>query len=107
MEFKNLREENPVDETIAQLKSGNFRKASIKLGQLRGSPEEFMRLFNYLTKDTRLEGAKLKIKAVPAKIACLSCDWRGDPDIKPNDVRCPRCLSEVKILKGHEFQITV
>ena len=107
MELKNLREENPVDAAIEQLKAGNFRKAKIKLGQLRGSPQEFMRLFDYLTKDTKLEGAKLKIKAIPAKIECLSCDWKGDPDIKPNDVRCPRCLSEVKILRGDELQITV
>jgi Zn finger protein HypA/HybF involved in hydrogenase expression len=107
MELKNLREENPVDAAIEQLKSGNYRKAKIKLGQLRGNPEEFMRLFDYLTKGSRLEGANLKIKAVPAKVKCTSCDWKGDPDIKANDVRCPRCLSEVSILQGNEFQISV
>jgi Zn finger protein HypA/HybF involved in hydrogenase expression len=107
MEFKNIREENPVDAAVELLKSGNFRKAGIKLGELRGNPEEFMRLFNYLTKGTQLEGAKLKIKAIPAKVECLSCDWKGDPEIKPNDVRCPRCLSEVKILCGNEFQVIV
>ncbi len=107
MEFKNMREENPVDAAIELLRSGKRRKASIKLGELRGKPQDFMRLFEYLTKGTRLEGTKLKIKSVPAKIECLSCDWKGDPDIKPNDVRCPRCLSEVRITQGDEFQVVL
>ena len=107
MEFSNMREENPVDAVIAVLKSGNYRKAKIKLGQLRGNPKEFMKLFNYLTKDTRLEGADIRIKAVRAKVRCNNCDWRGDPDIQPNRVRCPRCFAPAEILKGREFQIHV
>jgi Zn finger protein HypA/HybF involved in hydrogenase expression len=109
MEFKsgNLREENAVDSAIELIKSGNYKKAKIKLGELRGKPEDFKRLFEYLTKGSSLENVKLKIKGVPAKIECMSCDWKGDPDIQHNNVRCPRCLSDVKILSGHEFQVTV
>jgi len=109
MEFKkeDLREENPVDAAIELLKSGNYKKAKIKLGELRGKPAEFMRLYKYLTKGTKLEDVELKIKWIPAKVECTSCDWRGDPDIQQNNVRCPRCLSEVKILRGNEFQVVV
>lgn len=107
MEFKNIREEQVVDAVIELLKSGNYRKAKIKLGELRGNPKEFMKLFEYLTKNTGLEGAKLHIKGIPARVECLKCDWKGDPDIQPNHVRCPRCFSDVRILSGHEFQVTV
>jgi hydrogenase nickel incorporation protein HypA/HybF len=105
MEFKNLREEQAVDAIIEQLKKGNFRKATIRLGELRGTPQEFMDLFKFLTKNSRLEDADLKIKSIPAKVKCLSCDWKGDPEIKKNEVRCPRCFRDVEILSGHELRI--
>jgi Zn finger protein HypA/HybF involved in hydrogenase expression len=107
MKFENLREEKAVDAVIELLKEGNYKKATVKLGELRGNPADFMRLFKFLTKDTGLEDAKLHIKQVPAKVKCTSCDWRGDPEIQPNNVRCPRCLSKAVILKGNELQVTV
>lgn len=107
MELKYIREEYPVESIIEAMKEGNHKKAKVKLGQLRGNPDEFIKLFNYLTSRGKLDGAKLKIKSVRAKIDCLKCDWKGDPKILPNSVICPRCLSEnIKILKGHEFHMT-
>jgi Zn finger protein HypA/HybF involved in hydrogenase expression len=107
MEFKMRREENPVDALIELLKSGNYRKAKIKLGQLRGRPEDFRNMFEYLTKDTKLEGTRLKIQPVRAKVECNFCDWIGDPEIQPNDIKCPRCRRAVKVLRGDELQIHV
>lgn len=107
MEFEKLREEKAVDTVIELLKEGNYKKAKVKLGELRGKPDDFMRLFGFITKNTRLEDVKLKIKHVPAKVQCTSCDWKGDPDIQPNEVRCPRCLSPVNILRGNELQVVV
>lgn len=107
MEFENLREEKAVDTVIELLKSGDYKKAKVKLGELRGKPDDFKRLYGYLTKDSRLGDVKLKIKPVRAKVRCNACDWKGDPDIRQNGVRCPRCLSPVEILKGNELQISV
>lgn len=107
MEFKNLREEKAVYSFLETLKEGKYKKAALKLGELRGKPEEFRKLFDYLVEESSLKDIKLKIKPVKAKISCLSCDWKGDPEIKANDVQCPRCRSEVQILSGHEFHINV
>lgn len=106
LEFKDIREENAVDTVIGLLKEGKHKKAKIKLGELRGNPEEFIKLFRFITKNTDLENAELKIKSVPARIDCLSCDWKGDPDIRKNDVKCPRCKSGVNVLSGGELQVT-
>ena len=107
MEFKNLTEEKAVENVIGMMKAGKHKKAKVKLGELWGRPDEFMKLFEFLTENTSLQGAKLKIKSVPARVDCLSCDWKGDPEIKDSGVRCPRCLSDVKILSGREFQVVV
>jgi Zn finger protein HypA/HybF involved in hydrogenase expression len=105
MELRDIREEKAVDSFLQTLKEGNYRKATLKLGELRGKPEEFRKLFNYLVKESSLKDVKLKIKPVRAKVKCVSCDWKGDPDIQRNGVRCPRCRSEVEILSGNEFHI--
>ena len=47
----------------------------------------------------------MKINPVKAKVSCNSCDWRGDPDVQPDHVRCPRCLSDVEVLSGNEFEV--
>ena len=107
LERRIIREEHAVDDVISALRSSGKMKASVKLGQLRGSPPEFLNLFKYLTKNTALEGAKLRVRPVRAKVSCTKCDWRGDPDIQPHAVRCPRCLKDVDILKGHELEIKV
>ncbi|UCD03239.1 MAG: hydrogenase maturation nickel metallochaperone HypA [Candidatus Aenigmatarchaeota archaeon] len=103
MEFRDIREEKAVDSLLHTLKEGNYKKATLKLGELRGRPEEFMKLFEYITHESRLQDLKLKIKTVKARVRCLSCDWKGDPEIVRNGVRCPRCRSDVKVLRGHEF----
>jgi Zn finger protein HypA/HybF involved in hydrogenase expression len=105
MELKNIREEKAVDTLIAHLKEGGYRKAKIVLGELRGNPEEFRKLFDYLTEGSSLGKTKLNIKPVKARVRCLSCDWKGDPGIKDNHVECPRCRSEVEILSGHELKM--
>jgi Zn finger protein HypA/HybF involved in hydrogenase expression len=105
MEFRDIREEKAVDSLLETLREGNYKKATLKLGELRGNPEEFMKLFEYLTEKNRLKDVKINVKTVKAKVKCLSCDWNGDPEVERNGVRCPRCRSDVKILSGHEFRL--
>ena len=105
MEFRKIREENAVDAVIEKLKAGNYRKAKVKLGEIIGNPVEFMKLFEYLTKGTGLEGTKLKIKAVPSKVDCFYCDWKGRAELHESGARCPRCSRDVMILQGNELEI--
>jgi len=107
MELRNIREQEAVDALIELLKNGNYRKAKVNLGQLKGNPKKFMDLFSYLTENTSLEGVEISIKEVKAKVKCHKCDWKGDPELKGPDVRCPRCFSDVDILRGNEFQVHV
>ena len=107
MEFRDIREEKAVDSLLHTMKEGKHKKATLKLGELRGKPEEFMKLFEYLTKESRMRDIKLKIKTVKARVNCLSCDWKGDPEMQRNGVRCPRCRKDVEILSGHEFHFEV
>ncbi len=104
MKFSKIRSEKAVDSFIEALKEGNYKKAKVTLGELRGTPKEFMEMYNYLTKNSPLNDVKIKISTVKAKIDCLSCDWKGDAHIKENHVECPRCRSDVNVLKGHELR---
>ena len=103
MKFSKIRSEKAVDSFIESLKEGNHKKANIRLGELRGTPKEFMELYSYLTKDSSLKDVEIKISTIKAKIDCLSCDWKGDAQIKENHVECPRCRSDVNVLSGHEL----
>ncbi len=105
MELGKVREEKAVDSLIQLLKEGSYRKAKIKLGQIKGDPAEFMKLFNFLTENTRLQETRISIETVKAKVSCNSCDWKGDPEILHDHVRCPRCRSDVDVLKGNEFEV--
>ncbi|MCD6495945.1 MAG: hydrogenase maturation nickel metallochaperone HypA [Candidatus Aenigmarchaeota archaeon] len=105
MEIKHLREEKAVDSLIELLKEGKYKKATVKLGELRGMPEDFLKLYEYLAWESPLSKVKIRVKPVKAKIQCLSCDWKGDPEILKNGVRCPRCKGDVKILRGNEFSV--
>lgn len=105
MEIKHLREEKAVESLIELLKEGKYRKATVRLGELRGKPEDFLKLYKYLAWESPLSKVKIKLKPVKAKIQCLSCDWKGDPEILRSTIRCPRCKSDVKILSGDEFHV--
>jgi len=108
MEFGRIREEKAVDTLIETLKKGNYKKANVVLGEILGHPEEFMKLYRYLVGESRLGRVKISIKSVPAKIECMKCDWKGDPNIRHDGPSCPRCLSDnVNVLRGNEFEIHV
>ena len=107
MEFKRIREEKAVDTLISLLSQGDYKKASVKLGEQMGEPQEFMKLFGYLTKGSRLEGVKVRIDTVPLKAECDYCDWTGKPELPGKGPQCPRCKRDARLLQGNELQITL
>jgi Zn finger protein HypA/HybF involved in hydrogenase expression len=108
MELRKIREEKAVDSLIALLKEGNYRKATVTLGEIRGNPKKFMELFSYLTEGSRLGKTKLSIKPVRAKVSCSNCSWKGDGDVTEDRVKCPRCRNvEVEVLQGNEMVVHV
>jgi len=108
MDLRKIREEKAVDSLISLLKEGNYRKARITLGEMRGDPKEFMKLYNYLTEGSRFEKTMIKIKPIRAKVFCDNCRWRGDGKVLEDHVRCPRCRNEdVQVLQGNEMVVHV
>jgi len=63
-----------------------------------------------LIKGTEAEGAKIKVKAIKARIKCASCGYQGGVKHEPGDpfqhlasYQCPKCGSfEIKAEKGRE-----
>ena len=80
---------------------------NIKAGELRDVVEEWMqRFFDYLSKGTIAEGAKLKIERVPVIFRCR-CGETFPVNIKERrDIACPQCKGgDVALISGREFEI--
>jgi Zn finger protein HypA/HybF involved in hydrogenase expression len=108
MDMRKIKEEKAVDSLIALLKEGNYRKARVTLGEIRGSPEEFLKLFSYLTEGSSVGKTRVSVTSVRAKVYCGNCDWKGDAAVLADRVRCPRCRhGDVVVLSGNEMVVHV
>lgn len=78
---------------------------NLTIGKLRQVvPDSLLFYFDIVTRDTVVEGAKLEIEIVPARLHCTSCDERWEPDFPT--FRCPACVAgKVEVLSGEEFQV--
>ena len=89
--------------------SGGERVVTINLqvGELRDLSEEWIqRYFDYLSKGTAAEGAKIMVRTIPATIECRECSDQFSADIRKGDSPCPRCSStRVRVCGGDEFVI--
>ncbi len=80
---------------------------NLRVGELRDVVDEWMqRFFDYLSKDTIAEGAKLNINWVPVSFRC-SCEKTFSVNMKEKRyVTCPRCNgTDVTLVSGREFEI--
>ena len=80
----------------------------LQVGRLSDLEDEWMqRYFDYLTKDTLAEGAKLKIERTPVQMKCNNCSKVYEIDMDKMDVTvCPDC-GEKKgtLVSGREYFI--
>ncbi len=69
--------------------------------------------FEILAQGTRLEGARLEIETVEARVKCPKCGYFGKAEYI-NDpafhlivpiITCPKCGAEVEVLSGKELYI--
>jgi hydrogenase nickel incorporation protein HypA/HybF len=80
---------------------------NLRVGELRDIVDEWMqRFFDYLTKDTIAEGAKLKIERVPVVFRC-ACGETFSVNIREQrDIACPDCKgTKVTLVSGREFEV--
>ena len=95
-----------VLEELSKIKQGKpvrLKKAQIAAGEYhRLAPESLQLAYEVLTKDTRAEGSKLKVRTVPLRLACKACGWKG----RARDILfvCGRCKgTDVEIIGGKEL----
>ncbi len=71
---------------------------SLQVGSLSDLEDEWMqRYFDYLSKDTIAQGAKLKIERMPIVMQCNSCGASYNVEsYSIGDAACPECKSKDK-----------
>jgi hydrogenase nickel incorporation protein HypA/HybF len=93
-------EKNNVSQVVA---------ISLRVGSLSDLEDEWMqRYFDYLSKDTIAQGAKLKIERMPVVLQCNSCG--ASYNIEPSGIgeaACPECQSkDKKLTSGRGYFIS-
>jgi hydrogenase nickel incorporation protein HypA/HybF len=108
--------ELPITESILKivLKHAQMNNASqvmsvsLQIGKLSDIEDEWIqRYFDYLSKGTIAEGAKLKIERMPAMVKCDACANIYEADIQRiGDLACPACgEKQGTLISGREYHI--
>jgi hydrogenase nickel incorporation protein HypA/HybF len=80
----------------------------LQIGKLSDLEDEWIqRYFDYLSKGTLAEGAKLKIQRMPIMMQCSACSASYEAEAaKIGDLACPQCgQKESSLLSGREYYI--
>ena len=84
------------------------QSVNLEIGALSDLHVEWIqRYFDRLSRGTVVEGAKLKIKRVPAVFECNRCYQSFEIDsLLENDLSCPHCqCREVNLISGREYHV--
>jgi hydrogenase nickel incorporation protein HypA/HybF len=109
--------ELPITESILKivLKHGEandvkkVKAIHLRIGRLSDLEDDWIqRYFDYLSKDTLAEGAKLVIERTPVIMQCNACSfsYEVEPE-KMDDLTCPACGKKggASLLSGREYTI--
>jgi hydrogenase nickel incorporation protein HypA/HybF len=80
----------------------------LQIGKLSDLEDEWIqRYFDYLSKGTIAEGAKLKIERMPIMMQCRACSTSYNADAeKMGNLVCPKCGGkDTTLLSGREYYI--
>lgn len=82
-----------------------IKTVRVRAGELRGIVEHQLAfLFDFVTKDTPAEGAKLEVETIPIKGKCKSCEHVFM--VKDFEFLCPECESkEIDTIEGMELAV--
>lgn len=108
--------ELPITESILNIVINYAEKNAVKkvlvinlrIGRLSDLEDEWIqRYFDYLSKGTVADGAKLKIERTPIKLQCNSCAKIYNVEITNIiDTVCPVCgKNDGKMISGREYYI--
>lgn len=103
-----------VTKSLAGRKVKKVKEVEIELGELqRATPEQMQQTFEMASKDTLLEGAKLKVKIKKGKVRCQSCGYSGGVEVEMEHhhdhsmhLHCPKCnATSLDILEGNDIDV--
>lgn len=81
---------------------------NLQIGKLSDLEDEWIqRYFDYLSKGTLAEGAKLRIERMPIKMQCPSCSQSYEVEMTGlENLVCPKCGEKGgSLLSGREYYI--
>jgi hydrogenase nickel incorporation protein HypA/HybF len=85
--------------------AGKVVSVSVRIGELSDLVNDWMqRYFDYLSRGTIAEGARIHIERIAATFRCDACGdvFPADPRTR-EAIRCPRCASEaMTLVSGRE-----
>jgi hydrogenase nickel incorporation protein HypA/HybF len=103
-----------VTKSLEGRKVKAVKEVEIELGELRKiSPEQMEQVFEMASKDTLVEGAKLKVKIKKGRVRCLGCGFSGRVEVKmehdhshSTHLHCPKCEGvSLEILEGNDIKV--
>ena len=108
--------ELPITESILNIvlkhaAKNNVRQVvaiHLRIGKLSDLEDEWIqRYFDYLSKDTVAQGAKLVIERMPIMVQCNGCSTSYEAEAaKLGDLVCPNCRqTEGTLISGREYYI--
>ncbi len=79
----------------------------LQVGELRDIVEEWMQhYFDYLSKGTKAEGAKILVRTIPSTLRCEDCAHLFSADIRDDHLPCPACACKRwQVTGGDEFLV--
>ena len=94
-----------VLEHAEKAKAKRVIRIDLRIGELSGIVDESIQFyFDFLSRDTPAEGARLSFIRVPLRLACRSCDTEFEP--QDRDWVCPACgATGGRIIAGQEMSV--
>ena len=94
-----------VETAIAHAAGRRVSVVSVRAGRLRQVvPRSLHFYFEIVARDTVVEGARLELEDVPARLRCRSCEHEWD--VETPSFRCPECHGgDVTVLSGDELEV--
>jgi hydrogenase nickel incorporation protein HypA/HybF len=79
----------------------------LQIGEVTDFDDEWIqRYFDFVSKGTIAEGAKLRITRIPAQLQCQDCSHIFSLDRSTWNSQCPSCQSKAtQLVTGREFRI--
>ncbi len=79
----------------------------LQIGEISDFDDEWIqRYFDFVSKGTIAEGAKLRISRTPARLQCNPCSFIFPLDKSTWNTQCPSCNSkDCQLISGREFRV--